>query len=237
MTFMSPKVRCRSESGSALIYILIAIALLAALTVSFMEPSSQQTSSQGSFRTVADLQSQIQMIQSSIQECVLRYNRGDSTISPATDPGQITPFPIKPSSSHFTGATPGPTSDDFVRDIRCPGNNGGAGNENEHELIFAASQGKFMPPAPELFEEWRYYNGADGVFFWTETTNSDAFLASALQKLDGNYSNCEADIIDSTGGDTDLDVAGTVDCPGGSICFRFWVVFNGAASHQDAGCP
>lgn len=224
-----------SEAGSALIYILIAIALLAALTVSFMEPSSQQTSAQGSFRTVSDLRSQVQMIQSSIQECVLLYNKGDPSIAAGTDPAQNAPFPIKPSSTHFNGMTPGPTAGNLVRDIRCPGNPDTS--QKDHTLIFAASEGKFMPPTPDLFTDWQYYNAVDGVFFWTETSNSDAFLTSALAKLDGNYSNCETDVIDATGAAVDLDVAGTIECPSGSTCFRFWVVYNDATSHQDAGCP
>ena len=44
-----------SQKGSALIYILVAIALLAALTASFMRPSSQQTSAQSGFKAVSEL--------------------------------------------------------------------------------------------------------------------------------------------------------------------------------------
>ena len=67
----------QNERGSALIYILIAIALLAALTVSFMQPSSQQGQSQGSFKLISELQSQVEFIRTSVQECILAHPGGD----------------------------------------------------------------------------------------------------------------------------------------------------------------
>ena len=69
-----------NERGSALVYILIAIALLAALTFTFMQPSSQQTSSQGVFKTVAKLESQTDIIRSTIHACRWAYKRGDTSI-------------------------------------------------------------------------------------------------------------------------------------------------------------
>lgn len=228
-----------SERGSALIYILIAIALLGALTVSFMEPSSQQTSSQNSFKTVAGLQGQVEFIRSAIQECILRYSAGDNTIngSSTTDADHNIPFPLKPNSTHFTGATIGPTTGTrLVKDIRCPGN---PGNNQNHAKIFGGTTGKFMPPAPDLFEPWQYYNGEDGVFFWIQTSKTDAFLASALDKMDDNFGECEADVIDATGSAVDLDSNSDIECASGYTCFRIWMVANATASgpHQDAGCP
>lgn len=220
-----------TENGSALIYILIAIALLAALTITFMEPSSQQTSSQNTFKTVTEIQSQEALIRSAIQECVLAYPKGDSTIvnvgGGATDMGARKTYPIKPNSTHYTGATIGPTAGRFVKDIRCPGDNPGTpGNENEHDLIFSGSTGKHLPPPPALFGEWEYYNGTDGIFYWIATDKTDAFLTAALKKVDEQYSECEADIIDATGSNQDLDVAGSVECPSGSTCFRAWMIKN-----------
>lgn len=112
-----------SEAGSALVYILIAIALLAALTVSFMEPSSQQTSSQNTFKTTSALQGQIDIIRSAIQECVLLYPNGDSTINTApagSDPNPYVRYPINPDSTHYSSATPGRSGDRLVRNMRCP---------------------------------------------------------------------------------------------------------------------
>ncbi len=223
-----------AEKGSALVYILIAIALLAALTVSFMEPSSQQTSSQNTFKATTAIQSQIDSIRSAIQECVLLFPNGDPTIdtlSTGTDPDANVRYPINPDSDHYTAATPGKSGDRLVRNMRCPGDNPGNPNEADHALIFTGQSGKFLGPAPDLFEDWQIYNGTDGVFYWTETSNSDAFLTAALQKLDEKYSECEADIIDATASAQalDSDSPAVVSCPQGSTCFRIWVVQNGSA--------
>ena len=240
----------KGEKGSALVYILIAIALLAALTVSFMEPSSQQTSSQNTFKTAVALQGQVDIIRSSIQECVLSYPRGDGSIDATgtgTDPGASKRYPIKPSSTHYDGppaATVGKTVGILVSDIRCPGDQNGA-NENDHDKIFGGASGKFMAPPPDLFDPWQYYNGTDGVYFWTETDKTDAFILSALEKLDDNYSECEADVIDASGGAVDLDSASTAEtqCPSGHVCFRVRMItnepaaeYNGDTDGDEAGC-
>jgi len=237
----------KGEKGSALVYILIAIALLAALTVSFMEPSSQQTSSQNTFKTAVALQGQVDMIRSAIQECVLSYPQGDITIDntvSGTDPGARKNYPIKPNSTHFTGADVGPTTDPLVSEIRCSGDQNGA-DPNDHDMIFGGSSGKFMQPPPDLFDPWQYYNGTDGIYFWTETDKTDAFILSALAKLDDNFSECEADVIDASGGAIDLDSAATAQtqCPDGHVCFRVRMItnepaaeYNGDTDSDEAGC-
>lgn len=221
----------RPESGSALIYILIAVALLAALTVTFMEPSNQQGQSQNIYKSYSALKDQASFIQAAIQECVLVHPGGDSTIDTTgggTDPSAQAPYPIKPNSTHLTS----PDADRKVKNLRCPGN---PGNDPDHADIFAGSAGKFLPPPPDLFEDWEYYNGKDGVFFWTRTSKSDAYLVSVLDKLDASYSACEADVIDATAGVVDLETAvSTVSCPSGSRCFRYWMVRIGAGA---PACP
>lgn len=230
----------RGEQGSALIYILIAIALLAALTVSFMQPSSTQSQNNSAFKTVSELQSQIDFIRSTVLECYLSYPTGDNTIDSAgtlgtMDLGADRRYPIRPDSDHFTGSTiAGPTATRLVRDLRCPGNPGDdpnagdsvatPGNAINHAPIFGGSTGKFLQPPPALFGEWQWYNGEDGVFFWTTTDKSDAFIATAMSKVEEVYSDCEADQIDARSGAKDLDEAGTVSCPAGSRCLRAWLI-------------
>lgn len=227
-----------SERGSALVYILIAIALLAALTLSFMEPSGQQTQSQNTFKTISEIESQAEYIRTAIQECVILHEKGDNTIdnSPTgSDPGANKKFPIKPTSTHFTGATPPADADDFVEYLRCPGN---PGDDNNHKRIFTAETGKFLPPPPPLFEKWEYYNGDDGIFFWTHTTKSDSYLQTALAKLEEKFGKCEADTIVAGGSAVDLDTDGGVECPANSTCFRVWMTIKGSpAVFQEAGCP
>lgn len=228
-----------NESGSALVYILIAIALLAALTFSFMEPSSQQTSSQNTFKTVAALQGQADLIRSAIQECVLYYPEGDKcinndvasycTTSTTTDSGARENYPINPNSDHYTNATPGKAGNRQVKNLRCPGNNpGDSADHDNHASIFSGNSGKYLPPAPDLFEDWQYYNGTDGVFFWTYTDKTDAYIVSALAKLDDHFSECEADVVSSSS-NVDLDSNGDVECTGNTICFRVRMITNGSA--------
>ncbi len=234
------------ERGSALVYILIAIALLAALTATFMKPASQQTSSQSSFRTVSSIKSQIDTIRSAIQECVLSYKKGDKSIdigAAGTDPDARRNFPIKPNSTHYNTATIGPTAGRLVRDIRCPGNPGG--NDENHVKIFGSASGSFLSAAPDLFEDWQYYNGKDGVFFWISTNKSDAFINTALQKLDDQFGECEADIVDASSGAVDLDseTPAEVQCASGYKCFRVRMTikstaeYNGDTDGEEAACP
>lgn len=222
-----------SESGSALVYILIAIALLAALTVTFMEPSSQQTSSQSGFRTGSAVQSQVDLIRSAVQECILRYPNGDQTInaSTITDVGARKEFPINPNSDHLDAGDR--SGDRAVKNIRCPGDNDGTANH--HQKIFSGSSGKFMPAPPSLFEDWQWYNGTDGVFFWIRTSKSDSFLSSALEKLDEKFGECEVDVIASSGSSVDMDSDATsqATCPANNTCFRVWMINNGSAPHGD----
>lgn len=237
-----------SQNGSVLVYILIAVALLAALTFTFMQPSGQQSSSQGAFRTITQIQGQVDTIRSAIQECVLTHKKGDRSIdngASGTDPYARKNYPIKPNSAHFNGATIGPTAEPLVKDIRCPGNPGN--NDNNHVLIFGGTSGKFMPPTPDLFEPWEYYNGLDGVFIWTKTNKTDAYLSTALQKLDDAYAECEADVIDARSGAESLDSESPaeVQCPAGYRCFRLRLTINSSAVYNGdsdgeetaASCP
>ena len=70
-----------AETGSALIYILVAVALIAALTVSMMEPSNQQAQSQNTTNLVTAIDGQVTSISSTLQDCVLTYPDQDSELT------------------------------------------------------------------------------------------------------------------------------------------------------------
>lgn len=185
----------QSQKGSALIYILIAIALLAALTATFMDSSSgQRTTAQETFNIVTQLNSQANFIRSAIQECVLTYPNGDTTM-PADPVGNtavypVRPYPLQPNNDYLAS----PTVKTLAKDIRCPGN---PGNSNNHAKIFGSNTGKLFPPSPKFFGDWRYFNSKDGVSLFIGSDTSDAFIGTALQKLDAQFTPCEAQYIDA----------------------------------------
>jgi hypothetical protein len=229
-----------NEQGSALVYILIAIALLALLTITFMQPASQQTGSQNTFKLVSELQTQADFIRSAAQECVINYSGGDAgALSGSPAPQSNQPYPLNPTSTYFSGCgSNGAAANDSVEYLRCPGN---PGDNVCHAAMFGGATGKFLPPTPDLFDKmadgangWQWYNGPDGVFFWIATSKTDAFITTALQKLDAAYAKCEAEVI-SAG--SNLDNAGTASCPAGSKCFRVWMITKPGALFYDAGCP
>ncbi len=241
---MSNSVRAINASGSALIYILIAIALLAVLTASLIEPASQQSQTQSSTNLVSDLQSQISLISSTIQECVLSYPDQDSELTSTQQ--KNAPYPINPMDPYYTtqSATPAVATSNAASGIRCPGNPGGTGPTNQnHAKMFGGSSGKFLPPAPNLFGDWEYYSGADGVFIFISTNKTDSYITSALTKLNAKYSKCEADWQDATSGAVNLSsdtiggAAAVRKCASGYKCFRYWIIQKATAVNADAGCP
>lgn len=205
----------KDSRGSALIYILIAIALIAALTAVFMQPASQQTRTQNSFKLAAELNGQVQMIRAAIQDCILQYPEGDSAIP--NNIGYHPNYPMDGDSTYLAS----PAADKAVATIRCPGNHSSAANT--HELIFGGASGRFMPATPALFTPWIYRNvtgetidgvSTTGVFFQTSSTATDAYIGEAMQKVDDSFTACEADYMVGDGAN---------GCPSLSQCLRIWI--------------
>lgn len=210
-------MRLRSSRGSALIYILIAIALIAALTAMFMQPASQQTRSQNSFKLAAELNGQVQMVRAAIQDCILQYAEGDNGTSAIS--GYHANYPLEADDTYL--ATP--ASDKNVANIRCPGNNPGGANANDHVLMFGGNSGRFMPATPAMFTPWTYRNGTNmsidgvtftGVFFQINSNATDAFVGESMEKVDSQFTQCESDYVVGTGSN---------GCPSGNKCLRVWV--------------
>lgn len=215
-----------NKKGSALVYILVAIALIGTLTVTMLNGASQSARSQKAFQLAAALEGQIKLYESTIQECIINYPSGDSSIngSGITDAGYIAPYPLAPNSTHFTGSTLGPAASNTASDVRCPGD---PGIDNNHSPLFGPTIGHFAPPPPSKLSNWLYYNLAgtvtgdnvDGVYLQTSSTTSDAYIQDAMQKIASKYSNCKIDYIVGNGSN---------GCQNGGYCLRYWLVRNSA---------
>ena len=234
-TFHNFIVRASSQRGGALIYILIAIALLAALTTTFVQPGGQSSRTQNAFQLASTINSQSRVIRSALQDCILRYPQGNTAIA---ETGYVHPYPLNPNSEDatYTAFDNGDPGTFVVSDLRCPGAN--------YAQLFGGS-GQFtsyLPPAPDLMEPWTYFNGGsgvpanvvdvfgldmDGVYYQIQSDKSDPFIAEAFQKIDDLASACE---IDYTVGD------GTNGCENGYQCLRFWVI-RGDDTEATPGCP
>ncbi len=228
----------RSIRGSALIYILIAIALLALLTATFMGSSDQNQSGQRTFDLVTAIKGQTETVRAAIQECLLLYPDGDKVMPPAPALVGGLPvtrlYPLSPGNSYLTD--PVPDSDNLDK-IRCPGN---PGNSNNHARIFSSQSGKFLPPAPPNI--WRHYtNTADGAYIIFGAWKSDSYTLTSFQKINEQYAPCQVDIIDGRTGAKNI---GGVDdpytiCDLGNLCLRMWIVMNPASANlpDEPGCP
>ena len=224
-------IKASSEKGGALIYILIAIALLAALTSTFVGESGQSSRTQNAFQLAQQLNSQSRVIRSAIQDCVLRYAEGNNAIAEAN---YNDPYPLNPNSndSEYSSYDTGDPGTSYVEDLRCPGASfaqifGGAGE-------FSG----YLPTLPDLMEPWEYFNGdatveglrMDGVYFQTTSTKSDPFIAESMTKVDELMAACEVDYIVGDG---------TNSCPSDTQCLRYWIIRSAgtAATGGPNSCP
>jgi type II secretory pathway pseudopilin PulG len=201
------------QRGSALIYILIAIALLGALTMSFVEPSGQQSRTQNAFKVAMQIKDQAEVYRAAIQDCVITYPAGD-TSNTTKYSGYNEPYPVPANSTYLpSGLRAG---SNYAANIRCPGN---PGDSNSHAVIFGGNTGRFSPPVMPLFDSWFYDNGTSGVMILVGTNKTDAYLWEGIQKAAATYNTCEAEAIDGTGSN---------GCSSGYKCFRLWIVRNTA---------
>jgi hypothetical protein len=212
------------QKGSALIYILIGIALIGTLTATMLNGSNQSAASQKSFQLAHKLEADIKFIEAAIQECIINYPDGDPTVNsgPITDAGYIAPYPLHTDSDHFIGSTLGKTTISLVSKIRCPGD---PGLDNNHAPIFDPAKGMFFPKPASNMGDWGYFNMAglvqgenvDGVYIQIPTAKSDMYIRDAMMKLENKYPDCKLDYIVGDG---------TNGCVNDRYCIRYWLVRN-----------
>jgi type II secretory pathway pseudopilin PulG len=212
-----------SQHGGALVYILMAIAMIGVLTGTLLQSGGQGARAKKSIELAQQLDAQIQFIKAALQECAIMHPSGDPTINDGsvTDNGYIAPYPVEPASSHFSGSTDGAAADNRVFRLKCPGN---PGIDNNHSPIFGPTTGRFFPPTVLLNHNW-FYSNRDGTSNGRNVhgvnirispfSTLDPYVKDALERLDAKYNDCELEYIpngDSTNG-----------CTAGRDCLIYWI--------------
>ena len=187
---MTSKSKTSYECGSVLLYIFVAIGLLGALTMSFVNSSTEDLTSERASRAAEQLYNQILMVSAAIQECTISYPNGggdldaDGDIDTSDNPNS--PYPLSPSDPLNPG---GAAANDYIDQIKCPGAPAG------EELIFDISEGRFPPKAPVQFAAWEYYNGGVSpnrvVQFWTSAPTSSKYQDIAFDIVDRRFAPCQ----------------------------------------------
>ena len=116
------RISSKNQKGGALFYVLLSIALLAAITMSFSRIDNQNISSTLTGKLAQELSTQLQTVQSAVMDCVLRYPEGGGDLDTDGDvdsddnagcnvAGRIlqnrSKWPRKPNSAQRSGCSVG----------------------------------------------------------------------------------------------------------------------------------
>lgn len=198
------------SSGSVMLYILLAIVLLAALTFFFTRDSRDNIGTQVANRNAQELYVQSNLIRSAITECTLTHPEGAGDIAgsgtPTSADGVIdandnpnNPYPLNPyraattyDATKFTPATFSPAlasaADNTVRNLSCliPPVPPAAAATQQPIFQGAGAQGRFLPQPPNGWPEWKYMNDATGVSI-SITPPGDATSQAAASLLAAKF--------------------------------------------------
>lgn len=197
--FAIPSAQARSrQTGSAIIYVLMAIGLLAALTFAITSDNVGSTTNQSGARMAEDLYSQINLIKSTIVECTMVYPAAGRDYDADGDIDQIDhpnmPYPLTP--MHANNPYDDTFTTDQVRNLTCTG----APNAAAAAMFSGIGvKGRFLPPMTNGFTDWLYVSDTDGVRIET-TYDASGEAAEAVKRIRKRMAPCETDLnFDSCG--------------------------------------
>ncbi len=180
----------RNQNGSVILYIFIAIGLLAALTLSLVNTSSEDKTSARAAQISEALYTQAESIRSAVMECSVSYPDGggdlDSDGDIDTDDNNNSPYPLSPTDANNPG---GAAADSTLQYLKCPGAPSG------EELVYGAARGRFLPNPPAGFTDWVYTNHSVNNNVYIRTYGDDSMATQlALENLVKRFGNCEAEL-------------------------------------------
>jgi hypothetical protein len=209
MSMLQPKYSS-TERGNALLYVLLAVGLLAALTYFYAQDSRENYSSQAAISISESLFAQANMIKSAVVQCTLEFPGGggdmDASGSIDSSDNPNNPYPLNPSDALNLKADPGgctttgnatgcipKAANDQVKNLQCIGAPAG----QAAMFTGASNQGRYLPPPPSNFTDWVYVNDSTGVYIKT-TGNGDAASVSALTRLLAKFTSTQASVSGNT---------------------------------------
>ena len=206
------------QRGSVLVYILITIFILGILVVSLTNgPEKSMTSGQVDELGIL-LKSDLNVIESSINDCVVMYPApvdvdGNSAVDSTDNPNA--PFPI------YGDLSSGGNTGTAVANIKCPG------APSAQQLVMTTRDGRQLQTLKDTSTYTATYitNTTEGVLLRLSRSNSSPAWTEVISRMNAAYSTCKAAVV--TAGGT---------CAYG--CFYYWFLRRSTSViGGEAGCP
>ena len=203
-----------SESGSIIIYLIMALVLMAALVVYMTQGTKKGPQSQQLDEMSQYLESDLKVIDSAINDCVLTYSRavdvdndGDKD---ATD-NPNAPFPLYGTLGSGGAGT-------AIANIKCPG------APTAKQVIFNNGPGRnFRLLSGSDYTVTYFTDGTEGVRITISRASASDIWSEAISRLNTKLATCQAE-VDSAG-----------DCANG--CLKYWVKRRSTSTATEGGCP
>lgn len=223
----------RAEQGSVITYILLVMFLIGILMVSMTEGPKRSAQTQQLDDLVLSLKSDISLIESSVNDCILVYSAaidrdGDGDKDETDNPNP--PFPLVYNSA--TGyATTGP-----IAQAICPGappaplNHLAAPPADEpsrKQLLIGGQSGRAFKALGNtaLYTTTYTTDTTEGVYVRITRATPHLLWTESISRLNAAYSTCKAATVTAAG-----------DCVNG--CFYYWIKrLPTSVLGPEAGCP
>lgn len=193
--------------------------MLGTLTFMLADSGGQRAGTTSSYRIAEELFAQIQVIQSAITECILKYpggggdEDGNGTINSTDNPNS--PYPLNPTSANNPGGAAGTNA---AINLKCPCPDGttkcsdGTSGSAANAPLFGGTSGRYLPDPPSAYGTgWTYTNDSDGVRIQIIGTATSQAVLDTVTRLDAKFAAAQAEL--------DLDSCG-------AGCFTFWIKKN-----------